>query len=633
MSLSQLRSNLCELSFAKQINSENFVSSGKFLYYKNSLMWNRLSYLTLPEERETKLNQTLATVKDLLWKKIENLEQAKRSYYKELAASLKKERFNPKRLKAAEKIILTFNLYLKPFMKQVLHEEEKPYLAFMCSGKQKSLKELFSAVQLCRRLKDFSLVSKGEVPLQILLKISRDKDLRVSEEDKVKVWLKRVKASAGKKIPAFGPSIENNLVKAPFFHKLLLDLTGFFNESVLKKGEISDLGLLEARLISAGYKAFHEPDADFLCRRSRWNTGDLLEIGGKKYKLAEQLAAPRTNVSDPVIFAVVGRRDVEVVFPWTPSDPYLNHLEERSQQCGIVQAKVLGVGYRGAAILRERLYEPLSEIQWKSRGLHVSHPEDQRNLAPIIELLKGFLTQPFTPHPLALNHFAYNAAGEMRAAALLRPIHKSFEHLEKFAYECAYGSGDYFFQSIYRKIMLESGLGQCEEALAYHDVVRWALEERDEEASITLDGEITLTDILERRAQLYHEVRRIFAHLEGRVKRFYEIPDEGRFLAALGRAVLDTYFDRCPGSLLIPLVDFEELAYERYLYIEKPLMQEAFFERACKEIEEEMASADSLREDRRKRAYYRQKGIYHLGQAQKALDRGLAAFTSRHSMR
>lgn len=636
MSLHLLRSNLCELSFSSRLDETLLIGDGKRIFLKNRGTGAFLSLFSSNVSTGEKLQKTLTSVKAHCWKEIEKLQKAKKVYFTELAATLKRKRPNPKALETAEKTILVFCLHLRPFMKQVIKGEEKPYIAFLCQDekgdRRESLVKLFSAVALCRRLKDFSLVTGEEVPLPLLLKICRDKELKVGEADTIQHWLKQVKASSSKKIPSFGPSLANTLVRAPFFHKLLHDATGFFKEAVLEEGESPDLGLLEARLISAGYQAFNEPDEEHLCWRAKVKAGDTLDIGGKEYKLGKALHAAELQIDDPFIFEVVNQPELEVVLPWTPSDPYLKHLDQRSFHCGLIQQKVIGVGRRGAVLVRERLYEPFSDIRWRGRSLDVSDPEDQNNLEPLIELIKGFLTLPFTPYPLDLKNFGYTLKGEMRASALLRPIHKSFEHLENFAYECAYANTEFFNQAIYRKLMWETGLAKCQEALAYRDVVIWALEGCDEESVITLNGEITLADIVARRQTLYCQIQDVQATLLAQLQcAGYELPKEDLLQKKLSQAIMETYEDRCPGSLLIPQRDFELLAYDRFLYLEKPLFQLPIFEEICKEIEAEMADYKTLPPNRRKRAYYRRKGIYDLGQAKLALNRGIQAFHKSRS--
>lgn len=617
MSLSVLQKNLIEMSNANNLKLDLVASVDQSRVYHKDFGCAFLYF-------RGDLNQTLDQIRQVFLKTMVILDKNKKKYFKQLRFELLNKPFNLESRDKAERYLLHFSMRFKPLLKDGLKNSSKPYLIYLCADTPPSqMKMLFTAVRLCQKMKDFEIITKTTIPLKILLKLSLNKDLKAKSNDQLLLWLEKVRASQGYQIPSLDGPIENSFIKIRFFHRLLYEIVHFFNEEVLAESKKGDVGILEQHLLQKNPQILEERDEKHLAWRKNLPIKHKLDMNGESYILEKIIDNLENDPAYPVVFAVEGNPAIEVVIETSEYKTYLQDFNYRSLHCGILQAKILIAEQYGAYSIRERLYHPLSLIEWQSANILDSR--DKIAAAPIIELVQGLIRLPFTPYPLHPKNFLFNICEEMRSKVLLVPDMKNVDAIEFFIYQCAFGSQEKPNWTVFSYLIKASGLEGTKEAVFYHELIKMAAQGITQEKALSCFPSIKDAGKLKIIERLYIAIPRIKEKLKEELCKIYQVKDDKKFEKSLSQCIEDTHLTYCPGSILRE--DFHKKAKINLLSLIKPKIRESFYSPLKQKILKEMSSAknrkDPIITKWKQDVNYKALGIYNLEQMQSILREGI----------
>lgn len=560
---------------------------------------------SLSENREA-FNQ----IRLIFWKSIEELDQSKAVYFHHFVKELKNEKPDICQMEKAENHILQFCSKFKPFIQAVIHSDTiAPYIDFLCQSNQRQitqLKMVFSAARLCQKLKDLELSTKMKVPTKVLLKISLEEKLLAEDKDQIDRWIVALQAAKNRKIPSCEGPLNNSFVHIRFQHSLLNDLVHFFSE--IDKQIKADLGLLEMDLQKMGLSSLEEFDAKHNAWRMNLRTGDAIKIGDKVLRLGELLKNRERFIDQPLVFAVEGNSDEEVIIEKSEREAYKIDLEQRVLHCGIIRAKVLAASC-GRVLLYERLSHSLTENKWPQFNKKSTSQEFDFSSA-IVSLMQGFMKMPYTPYPLIPEAFACYKYS-LRATMTLIPTAKNFEAIENFAYLCAKG-----ISKAFTYLMTESGLAKSPWSQSYQALVRMALDREDQTNAISQNRSIKDEYVIRARNNLYAAIVNGYTILLAELEKRYEDFSLTKIRAAIKHKIMEKHQLLCPGSLLINSF-FDIVRYEIF-YQFRPKLKACYLNPLRQEIITQMRTGKSLQDPIVKkwqnRKWHRKEGIFNIEQ-------------------
>jgi hypothetical protein len=526
-----------------------------------------------------------AKIRSALWQYLPHYDQQKTIYFDHLVKKIQSCDESSAQIENAEREILLFCLHLKFLMQKVIRSDlSDAAIRFLCYGDQKKLdqlKMLFSALRICQKLKDLEISAKAQTPIQILHKLAVDKTLKAKEKECMKAWIAAIQKSAKTKVASCQGPIDNPHAKARFQHHILDDLVQFFNEA--KENPKADIALLEDLLRELGCDVLDQFDEKHQAWRLSLRTGQSVVIGEVRYCLGEILENRERNALHPLVFAVEGEPDLEMVAHTSEASAFSQDFEERNMHCGVIRAKIVATLRYGKVCLRERLYHPLNSITWKSYGKKTALKEDINRAKPIVELIQGVLSMPFVPYPLIPQAFAFYK-NEMRATITLIPTNKrfAFEACEKFAYLCSYGTSMKSVAPIFTHLMRASHLSEARESSHYQELVKLALEGKDRMFATTRNQSINDEYLIGVRDRLYTTIQGIQKTCLADLTQRYAIKNSNHLKKTIHSVIIEFHRTLCPGSILIDHF-FSRVRWE-ILYRTSPDLKPEYFDQAKKEI-------------------------------------------------
>lgn len=642
MSDKRLAANLIEISCAK--SSKDLVAWGNRIYHSGYGRGRIIKWLQglpwLRAHRDEHVNKALIKTRDLFYHKIGQLEKTnrylKRGYKRILIG---KEIKDPHFLRAKAKL-LSFSSYLEPIMKATRKEQPTKALSFLLSDiknqteKQEAaaaIKDLFEELHLYQKMFNFEEATKTEIPLYLLQKMSFDDRLNIKEEKAVVRWINQLQQSSQNNIPAFEGGLKNCYVKTRSMHRMLCKIVEFINHNLPKREQDFDSAIetLETNLVVLGYRIFDQDDTKHIAWANTLDVGQELEWDGRKIFLEKIIHNPERNKGEPVIFSVENEPDIEVVAHLkSEATTYQQIFHKRILHCGLPGKEILGISEFGKIIVQERLHETLADIKWESNRDTGLTKKDRKSAKPIVELLKGFKSMPFTPMAgenlggsiigmLLPKYFGFNGQNQLKSAVCLTPGHFSFDVLEMFAWECSQRN-----LVVFNYIMRASGLSRIQEAKEYQELFEDALNEKDAFRAVTRNTSITDEELKRKRSSIYLETRYHFEEclkfnharykLNGKTFRKQMIQE----LTALQKLI-------CPGSIL-SLQLFSYALRNIYIQIRPEMKQRAYKEK----LAEIIAAKDPAYLDKKNNMPFYNQGIYSGKQIRNARKQAAKAMKS-----
>lgn len=560
MSLNLLAYQLAQLKFSED-PQDTFVKAPllPLLFNKTTPLGNLFKNNQLSSDN-LQISTALENIKNRFWKEIEKIEKASKDFTPLLMQKIKKISFDQTQLEDAEAIILIRCLWLHTFMLDVVHEAELPYLNLLYNHSEDKKKELIKVVEkalLCKRIKDFEIVTEKAIPFPLLFKLSQTDDLNDDDERELKSWLEQIENSKEKLLDAFvTDKVENSYAKTPFIHKLLRALFIFYNENCDPQEQCLNLGRLEDRLEKKGLPFSTTSDPKVILQRAQYVPGYTFKMSGQEFEIEAILFNPENDPYQSVIYSIKDRPDLELIFYINKALPFLENYAIRVTHCGPKIYKVYDS--QEAMLIRERLYGALNTISWVStydaidiNSDPVIAKEDQEEIESIKDLIIGLLNLQITPYELTPSNFAYNYEKALRATKIMTPCKKSLEAIQLFAFKCACGDQKKLSLPIIAYLMHQTGL--VKHFKEYHDLVQYTLE--GQKKMIDLNKKIKNKKKLKIREEFYNNILTFQSELLEKLKKSY--PATPKLKKLIDQAIIDVHNQFCPGSLLIP--DFGKL--------------------------------------------------------------------------
>lgn len=458
--LRTLRSNLVEMSRAG--TQDNLVSFGKRVFHKGYGWGKVIHFFSFGKQNIHKLEKTLQHIQKTFTVQMARINEHRLTYFKHLSKELRGERFSIIDKEKASAALLEFCLYLKPLIKGVMQGKEASYLELLLGPEKEDLSELksvFSIIHLFKKIKDVEITLKTPLPYIPFMKAASGQTLKVKENTALDQWLTHLAETLHQKIPSFQGLKDCKYANVHFLHRFLQDLISFFRETNRDEEKSFHVGELEKVLTDLGCPLFRDTDSKHMEWVSGLHPGSEINAEGKTYILGEALQTNEENPELSIIFALEDHPDLELVIERNEAIPYLRNQHENHHHCGIIRPKVIAQEDQGGGYIQERILYPLSAIDWKTQKKHLDK-KDQLELKPLVQLLKGLMEMPVTPHPLTRETFGYTQKGEMRARQMLVPRAKSFSAIASFTYLLAQDPRGFFYQHIYDQLMIQSGLNK-----------------------------------------------------------------------------------------------------------------------------------------------------------------------------
>lgn len=623
-----LAANLIEISYAKK--SSELVVFGSRLYHGSYgfgrvIKWIQRIFPTFGS-KAADVKTVSEKTRDLFFRRLVKLGKAneylKRGYKRLLVG----KEINNSRFFRAKDMLLSFSSYFDPFMKDMRKERPSTALSFLIGDSDEEeaeemaavMKDLFQELHFYKKAFYLEEVTKTEIPLNLIQKMSLDIRLNVREEKKISKWLDHLMKSAKKNIPSFEGGVENSYVQTRSMHRFLCKVVKFINTnlSFVDADFDAEVEALESNLVSYGYQIFDQNDYRHLAWRKNLEEGEEIYWNGKTLVLGEILQNPDRNSNEPVVFSVEDEPGMEVVVYHNESWSYLKRFQESILHCGIEGKEIFGLSAFGRLVIQERLYDSLEDIEWKSDD-NTFDKADRATAKPIVQILRGLKDRPFTPivgedsgsgviGRLLPEHFAFNADDKLVATDCLVPGHFSFDTLENFAIECAQGN---FL--VFSHIMQASGLGEIPSAKKYQKLFADALNDKDLFTAVTCNSSITDAELIKKRTGFFNCVQNHFEACIQVNQSVYEIKQYTKFRQQFIKELIALQKDLYPGSIVNPKL-FSNAIYNLYMDI-KPALKEKEFEKRVKEI---IKSKDKAFLAKDSDLPYWDKGIYSKKQIQ-----------------
>lgn len=612
----RLASNLIEVSHAKEPSHELVAFKNKIYpaahWFGRVLIWlYRYAGKILPifKNRQRSLQIAIESSKAQFFKEVQHLENYEKSLNLGLKSALEGKPEGKLFLRAKEELQL-FSRFFSPLMKEFRKAREERILDLLVpdskvlEAKATSFKTLFHNLHFYQKLFDFEEVTKTPLPLSILRKMSFDQQLSVEEENRIKKWISKIENSAKQKVASFQGPLDNSLVRVRYVHRMFYHLVDFINKNSKTLEKRAEVEVLEARLVNLGYKIFEECDPKHIAYRNTLKQGDKIQWGARELIIGQILVNPERDPHYPIIFSVENDPRLEIIIYHNEAWSYLQRFQESILHCGIKPKEDLGISEFGRVIVSERLYYFLNQIRWTSMGSEIGQ-KDFVLAQPIVELLRGLITRPFTPQPLLPEYFAFNYNNEMRARECLVPGIKSYTALENFAYECAMGRDRKFNAAVFSHLITASGLGETKEAKAYLTLLEDALAGKDPEKSISLNSTLADEALLKRRGEFFYAIQNIYEECVESILEKYQISSEAALRKAVSEELILYYTKRCPGSVIIP--KFSEKVVQYTLMKLQPQLREEYFEEVANSINQKIQAGEKWLGDKK----FFQAGIFN----------------------
>ena len=504
----------------------------------------------------------------IFFKMIEMMDKVEQVLSDGLANLLEDTPFDAMRFSKAKAEFLAFTTAFGPFLKEVRKGKEPRSLPVMLqsiadAGEAQEatlfLKDLCQDLYLYEKLFDFEEVVNAPLPVDILRKMALDIAISFKEEKKIKQWISLVKSSLFKRIASFDGPLKNNLVQVRFVHRLLYLIVEYINARKKPADRLAELELIEARLMSFGLEIFGDKDAKHIAWRNQLEAGHTIDYGDKKLVIGEILSNREKDPNYPIVFAT-DDPGIEVVVFCSEAEFFLQEFQESILNCVLHMPEILGVSPFARAIIRRRAdYNLLSRNEWTSTATLIGN-HDSVLVQPILELLKSLVKQqPFTPYPLEPDQIGFSQDGEMRTLQCLVPVAKSFEVLEEFAFKCSRGN-----DAVFSHLVVESGLGETDEAHSYQELFAAAINGSDPTLSIHRCHTIKDRDLLQKRALFFDAVKK---HLEEGMQEIfnrYDVPKKTppeQVRKLLGEQLITYQRRRCPGSIFTKMLRPQAINY------------------------------------------------------------------------
>lgn len=612
MTLKILRANLIEIAQSQGKKQKLIASLDGKRVYSRSFFWGRLLViLTFWRNQDKALTRALARIQKSFAHEIKHLETARAEFFKAFGEEVQGKPHDGHKKGSAHIKLLHFAMRFKPLMKDVIKDRASHFECVIGKDPEAiaQLKSLFRSIALCRKIKDFELVTKCEFPGAVLFKLASDDPLTDKEKSVLEKWIAHIQNSDAKAVTSLkGPFLENPYKDVRFIHRMLFDLVKFYQEIDPKKKVL--LGRLEARLYQHGLTVFEQPDNALNKKRCELLVGERIKCDGETYVLGDILANEIRDHRYPVVFEVQGNPEIELVFNHNEAWMHLQDFEEQVVHCGILMQQRLAADEVGSLQVRERLFAPLNSIEWQTDLKSLENEvtkQDEMAAQPVVLLLKSLVQLTFTPFPLLPNMFFFNAKGAMRAKDCLIPGDKSFERLEEFAFLTSQDPYGGYHPSVFNHLMKESGLSKTNEALEYHELVRRAASGYDAKMIVTGNGSIGAPELLKARGDLCNRIIDIKYNTAEAVHFNYEGFKESELFSAIEDAICKIHLEYSPGTILHP--NFEQLVYKEVLKSLKPQLKKNPLLKAKKALDDTDKSATL--DKKQDEAVFQQLGIYN----------------------
>lgn len=547
---------------------------------------------------------------------IHHLQSHNTAYYRQIKNILENQAVDLHQMDKSLDGILQFCMHLNPFIKQFLKDLSLPYIVFFKEGLDRDnfLTQLRLA-KLVQKMQNMEIVTSAKIPVPILFQIASGKTIQASEERKITDWLKAIEDSASKKVATFRGDKTNPYVKVHYFHRFLSKLVKEF--AALCPHKSLSCALLELKLKEMGCLIFSQEDPFWIRKRQKMAPGDVVDLVKGSYIIREVLFNPDNKPDLPMVFSLENSPDYVIHIEKNEAERSFARYIEGKEQYGLLLPQDVDGDLTGAIALVENCQDLLSEITWESKGMLCN--EDIVNAQPIIALLTGMQKQPFTPFPLSPDYFAFNGSDELRAVHRMTMGVKSFEAIEKFAWQCALDEEKELNPLIFSHLMHASGLADSRYVLEYHELLQVVLEGKNKEESISKGGEIEREDILLARKRFYEEAHTMHIALIDEIKKVYQIRDERKFHKVLKEKMLQLHQAYYLGSLFLP--DFARRVKNSLLGQLMPRMHMDQLLRLEGSLIDKIARSNSKKDPEILNSIFQSKGIYHLDQINYVLSK------------
>lgn len=594
-----LAANLIEISYAK--NSSELVVFGSRLYHGSYGLGRIIKWIQriFPKfgTKTADVKAVSEKTRDLFFDRLGQLAKANEYLKKGYKRLLVGKEINHTRFFRAKDMLLSFSSYFDPFMKDMRKERPSTALSFLVGDVDEedaaemaaTMKDLFEELHFYQKAFSIEEVTKAEIPLNLIRKMSLDIRLNVREEKKISKWFDQLMKSSKQNIPSFEGDVENTYIQTRSMHRFLCKIVQFINKnfSSIDADFDSEVEALESNLVSYGYQIFDQTDYRHIAWRKNIEEGEEIFWNGKTLVLGEILQNPGRNQNEPIVFAVEDEPSMEVVIYHNESWSYLKRFQDSILHCGIKGKEIFGLSAFGRLVIQERLYDSLEDIEWESDEYTLSKA-DVAAAKPIVQILRGLKDRPFTPivgedsgsgviGMLLPEHFAFNADDKLVATECLVPGRFSFDTLENFAFTCA---KENFL--VFSHIMQASGLSEISSARKYQKLFGDALYDNDAYKAITCNSSITDAELIKKRAGFFNDVRNHFEACVKANQSVYDIKQYAKFRKLFIKELIAEQKALCPGSIL-SLNLFSHAIYNVYM-ITKPAIKKEEFEKKVKEI-------------------------------------------------
>lgn len=508
INLSTLRYNLIELSSVGLDRNRLVPSfSGKSLYSSKSFLGRFFKLFQSKEKREEKLALLIERTYLKFWECIAELTEDKNTYLEAQQHKLRGEIYDLRSMEEAEKKLLKAALYLKPVFKAVEKIHSMPVVNFVMHQRdveeQRNLFQLSGFIRFVQQKKNFELVTGLETPLAILRKLYMHEKIKAKEEVRIRQWIDKI--AEINQAPPSGLNAKKavRIRSGRSMHRYLLAISSYLLKNE-PEFHVVRVGCMENKLVKRGLSILDEEDLIHPEWPEALQEGGEIYVGNQKIKLAEPLSQAAYEEFDQTrVFAIEGDPASEVVVYKNESMAFRSFYEIAKYHYGITLPKITAFSDQYQVPIRERLYNPLSELEWSQNQPFTR--DDRRQIKTISDLLRTLNGLTYTPYPnekeLRASDFMFNAQGEMRSAIPMGYIPRNYWVLENFAYDCSRGIG-----AVYSALMKESGLDQTVEFKSYQRVVEKALKGEVLEAVASDRGTYKSQEIIETRTVLYEAI-------------------------------------------------------------------------------------------------------------------------------
>lgn len=577
--LSDLRGQLFILAGVKTSIKAELVPAimGNGVEKKSSFNGFYYSLISSEPDLVTPLNH----IRDLFNQAMDRLQKACVIHFENFQNEKAEKPFDLIQKTKAERQILQICTELNPFIKQFLKSLDLPYLNFLNEGRdlQGFYFYLFYA-KLVQKTKNLEITTGLPVPFRVLIRIHAGLKLNAKETDTIDAWLKAVNDSKSLEVATFKGDKKNPYSSVHTLHRYLIRLSIILFWDVAK---------LEIELHKRGCTIFEEPDPHWIRIRKKTRQGNSFCVEGKDFVIDTCLLNPGNDPMKPMVFSIQNQPEYNLVIHSNEAIGDIQLRREQQDHYGVMMPKRLGK--EGAISIVERLYHPLSSIIWESREDDLSD-RDVIQAHPIVGLLAGLSLQPCTPFPLAPNLFAFNCEGEMRALEIM-PMKMgpmAFESLEDFAWECSLNPDGSVNASVFTYLMHSGKLVDLPHAKSYQELVVLALEDREIDPSVSLDGLFTKPDILAYRREFFLKIQATKETIVHEILSQYQVLDVKKLHESLVSAFQAIHIRDCPGRLLVP--SFFEQCKLYVLRDLKPRMNPASLSPIRKALVDKIAFSD-----------------------------------------